>query len=180
MRSGNVFDFPAPAPILPGAWLTEALSPDTDIVTGSEKGKSGFIIAPIIGEIVRRNPGKLTVFPGYQFDVMPEKGLTGYCDFIFSKSVHTLLIKAPVFFLVEAKSDNLETGTAQCIAEMYAVQLFNKNTDIAPQPIYGAVTWGQQWRFYKLTDHLAIQDNRIYNLSELPDLLGVLQWIIER
>ncbi len=180
LRAGVVFPPPGPPPLVPSMWLQDALSLNTDIVTGSEKAKSEFIIAPIIRELVRHNPDKMTVFPGYQFDVLPEKGLTGYCDFIFSKSVHTLLIEAPVFFVVEAKSDNLETGTAQCIAEMYAAQIFNHHAGKPPAPVYGAVTWGLQWRFYKLEGTLAIQDGRIYSLSELSELMGALHWVVNR
>ncbi len=179
LRSASLFT--NISPVQPSAWLQEALSlDDADILTGSEKGKSEFIIAPVIRELTRRNAGKMTVFPGYLFDVDAEKGLAGYCDFIFSRAQRALLITAPVFFLVEAKSDNLENGTAQCIAEMYAAQLFNQQAGNPIATIYGVVTWGQQWRFYALTGDTAYQDTTIYGLSELPELLGVLQYIVDQ
>jgi hypothetical protein len=37
-----------------------------------------------------------------------------------------LTIKAPVIALVEAKNDNLQSGLGQCMAEMIAAQIFNR------------------------------------------------------
>jgi hypothetical protein len=66
------------------------------------------------------------LFSGKEFNVAPERGLNGFCDFLISLSPEQLLIKAPVIALVEAKNDNIQLGLGQCIAEMVAAQLFNQ------------------------------------------------------
>lgn len=66
------------------------------------------------------------MFSGREFNLSPENGLTGFCDFLISKSSEQIIIKAPVIALVEAKNDNIQSGLGQCIAEMVAAQLFNQ------------------------------------------------------
>jgi hypothetical protein len=45
---------------------------------------------------------------------------------LISRSSERLTIKAPVIALVEAKNDNLQSGLGQCMAEMIAAQIFNR------------------------------------------------------
>ena len=112
-------------PIQPSSWLIESLNNPISIKLDAEKAKSEFIIAPIISETVRRNAQKVAVFSGYAFEVDPDKGLTGTCDYILTTDPEAESIEAPVFFLVEAKNENLITGAPQCIAELFAAQIFN-------------------------------------------------------
>lgn len=178
VKVGAVFS-PLPSPLPPSPWLVEALENEPDILLDSEDGKSGFIVAPIVRELAKRNRGRVSVYPGYAFDVAPELGLAGFCDFILSKSPGNILVKAPVFFIVEAKNENLSSGAGQCIAEMYAAQVFNQRAGKPMDAIYGVVTWGQQWQFYKLSDQTVIRDNAIYTLSELDMILGMLQAVVD-
>jgi hypothetical protein len=167
-------------PVAPSAWLLEALNNESAaIMTDTESAKSNFIIAPIVREVAVRNAGAMSVYPGYEFDVDASRGLTGFCDFLFSKSPGHVLVKAPVFCLVEAKNENLQSGTAQCIAEMYAAKLFNAQQGRPVQSVFGVVTWGQQWQFYQLNDEVVWRDSRIYNLAELPQILGILQYMVD-
>jgi hypothetical protein len=171
--------FPTVQAVQPSPTLLENLQPDSEIMLGSEASKSHFIIAPVIREIVRRNKQQFSVFPGYTFDVDPEKGLVGSCDFIFTKTTKTAKIESPVFFIVEAKNESLETGGPQCIAEMYAAKIFNERKSKQMKPLYGVVTFGREWQFYKLDGNTVTQDSDIYPIKDLPMLLGVLQHIID-
>ena len=58
-----------------------------------------------------------------------------------------------------AKNENIKGGLAQCIAEMYAAQLFNKKENIN-LTIYGAVTSGTIWQFLILEGDLVCIDLR--------------------
>ena len=49
-------------------------------------------------------------------------------------------MKAPVVTLVEAKNENINNGLVQCVAEMYAAQLFNQREQNSIIAIYGAVS----------------------------------------
>ncbi len=106
--------------------------------------------ASIIKELRRQNPDKFSFFSGFEFDVDPERGLNGFCDFILSSETNRGEITAPIFCLVEAKNDNLERGIAQCGAEMYAAMIYNEKEG-QPRPVmYGTATTAYSWCFLKL------------------------------
>ena len=91
----------------------------------TEKARSELIIAPILCELKSQFPDRVGLFSGREFNVDPERGLTGFCDFLVSRSPRQLTIEAPVFALVEAKNDNIQSGLGQCVAEAIAAQIFN-------------------------------------------------------
>ena len=166
--------------IKPSDFLVEALERGKRRKLKSEKAKSEHIITPILTEIEEINNGRFATFSGYKFNVDKNLGLVGYCDFILTKEAKSPIIQAPVFCLVEAKNDNLDVGLAQCIAEMYAAQIFNKTHNSTKKIIYGATTLGFNWKFLKLEENIAYLDNEIYPISELPKLLGVLNYIVNQ
>ncbi|MFN5964536.1 MAG: hypothetical protein ACK46E_05245, partial [Pseudanabaena sp.] len=84
------------------------------IAINSEKSRSEFIIAPILGEIRRLSGYQVSLFSGKEFNVDSSKGLVGYCDFILSYSKEQLYISAPVTTIVEAKNENIIGGIGQC------------------------------------------------------------------
>jgi hypothetical protein len=167
-------------PIEPSLILTTYLSRAMSKDIATEKAKSERIIMPILDELEEFNNRSFSTFSGHLFNVDKALGLMGYCDFILSKKPNTPLIKSPVFCIVEAKNDNLSNGIAQCIAEMYAAQIFNKKNNETTAVIYGATTLGFNWKFLKLEENIASIDNEIYPISELPKLLGVLNYIVNQ
>jgi len=98
---------------------------------GTEKAKSEFIIAPILAELIGMTQHSISLFSGVDFNIDEEKGLNGRCDFIVSASNIQYTIEAPVLAVVEAKNDNINSELGQCMAEMVAVQIFNKNENNA-------------------------------------------------
>ena len=83
---------------------------------GTDKSRSEFIIAPVLGGAWRKFEGAVSLFSGVDFTVDPEVSLGGVCDFLFSLSPLQLIVQAPVVAVVEAKNDNLKLG--QCVAEL--------------------------------------------------------------
>ncbi len=164
----------------PSALLLAVLERNQRSRMGSEKAKSEKIIAPILEELEATNRGHLAIFSGYQFNIDRALGLTGFCDFIFSKDPKALDIQSPIFCIAESKNENLDNGVAQCIAEMYAAQIFNQKNNTELPAIYGTVTFGLQWKFLQLIDKQAVVDEKIYYLNELPKLLGVLNYIVNQ
>jgi hypothetical protein len=167
------------ATVLPTDFLVTTIDINSKQPLTTEKAKSEFIIAPILYEIARKNSDKVSFFSGYNFDVNKALGLKGFCDFIFTKYPASTIIKEPVFCVVEAKNDNVEKGVPQCVAEMYAAMLFNKQKKKEINVIYGCVTFGFQWLFLKMENNLVSRDTKIYELHELPKILGILQHIVE-
>ncbi len=90
----------------------------------TEKARSELIIAPILLEVRRQLNYQIGLFSGSEFNIDPEKGLNGTCDFLMSLSPERLFISAPVITLVEAKKEDIKAGFGQCTAEMLAAQLF--------------------------------------------------------
>jgi hypothetical protein len=165
--------------VAPSDFLKQTLELNTIRVLNTEKAKSEFIIAPILYEIARKNITTVTFFSGYSLDVNNEMGLKGFCDFLFSKVPDSLFVAAPIFCIAEAKNDNLEKGTPQCVAEMFAAQMLNEREKKPIDIIYGCVTTGYQWQFLKLEGKTVHQDTSIYSLVELNAILGILQFMIE-
>jgi hypothetical protein len=173
-----VFSQTAIPEIAPSDFLKKTLERNLKLKLRSEKAKSEFIISPILAELQELNQNKFSFFSGYKFDVDAKRGLKGYCDYVFSRDPNAVVIETPVFCIVEAKNDNLEDGVPQCVAEMYAAQTLNKQRNQSVNIIFGAVTFGFQWKIVQLKDSTAQLDTRIYYLNELPQLLGVLQHIV--
>ena len=163
----------------PSDWLLLTLRKGEGIPRLTEKSKSELFVSPILVELRDRNPETFTFFSGYNFDVDKEKGLKGHCDFLISTNYKSPFIEAPVLAIVEAKRDDIEMGVPQCIAEMYAAQIFNERKKKAIKTIFGAVTNGTSWLFLKLEEKIVLQDTTEYSTQNLPELLGVLQTIID-
>ncbi|NEO84018.1 MAG: hypothetical protein F6J87_07140 [Spirulina sp. SIO3F2] len=144
------------------------------LAMNSEKARSEFIIAPILADVRHHVTQPISLFSGKEFNVDAEKNLTGFCDFLLSKSKEQLFIEAPVAIIVEAKNENIIGGLGQCAAAMIAAQIFNQNYGQVVPEIYGGVTTGNVWRFLRLIDHTLEIDSDEYYIKELPKILGIL------
>jgi hypothetical protein len=164
-------------PLEPSAWLREALTSGFEVSFVSEKARSEFIVAPILLYLRELHKGQISIYSGVKFDVDPERGLRGVCDFILSKSPLLPTVQAPAFVMVEAKKNDIEEGLGQCAAEMVAAQIFNQKEGNEIPCIYGCVTTGESWQFLRLREkNLAIDKNR-YFIVNLNEILGVLNTI---
>ena len=162
--------------------LLETLADNQFEPLASEKAKSEFIINPILRELHKQNKNKFTCFSGYEFSVDKHLALNGFCDFILSAVPNSLIIKVPVFFLVEAKKEGIDEGLGQCGAEMIAAQLFNKKHENPQKVIYGCVSNGFLWAFLKLENNNLLIDPHYIPLTftQPHQVLSVLQWIVNQ
>jgi hypothetical protein len=167
---------PVPVPPFLENMLRE--SAPLGLAINTEKARSEMIIAPILIELRKMTGRKISLFSGQDFTVAPEQGLTGFCDFIISRSPEQLFIVAPALIVVEAKNENIKGGLGQCLAAMLAAQIFNARNGIEIESVFGAVTTGNLWKFVKLTQQTAIIDRYEYHVNELERLLGVLLHIV--
>ncbi|HAA31885.1 MAG TPA: hypothetical protein DCE56_34540 [Cyanobacteria bacterium UBA8553] len=149
------------------------------IAVSSEKARSEGIINPVLLEVKRQLKGEISVFSGEEFNVEPEAELTGYVDFLISRSSEQLYIKAPAVVLVEAKKEDLKPALGQCLAEMVAAQRFNQQKLQPISTIYGTVTSGTVWRFLKLEGQCASIDLTDYPLPPVEQILGFLIWMVQ-
>ena len=166
-------------PIIPSAYLTTTLQRNLRRKLRSEKAKSEFLISPILAELEELNLDRFACYSGYKFNVSPKQGLSGFCDFVLSFEPTAFRIEAPVFCIVEAKNDILEGGIPQCVAELYAAQIFNERSG-KPRPIlYGAVTFGHEWKFIRFIGKEAEVDTSTFYLNQLDQILGIMQYIVD-
>lgn len=167
--------------VQPSALLRETLDYNLPLALAinTEKSRSELIIAPILVELRRQFQSKISLFSGVEFNVEPTLGLNGICDFLMSSSSEQLVVSAPVITIVEAKKENLNAGLGQCIAEMFAAQLFNAKEDNDISIIYGAVTTGNIWKFLRLTNSVVEIDLMEYFISQISKILGILSLSIQ-
>ena len=146
----------------------------------TEKARSELIVANVLFELREQFDRGISFFSGIDFNVDPDNGLTGVCDFLVSLSPIQSILHAPVIVLVEAKKEDPAPGLGQCIAEMLAAQLFNaeKGNDIPL--IYGAATTGTEWKFLKLQEKRLHLDMTIYQISQCDRILGILSSMVNQ
>ncbi|WP_333075143.1 MULTISPECIES: hypothetical protein [unclassified Microcoleus] len=149
------------------------------LAINTEKARSELIVTPILVELRKQFKYQISFFSGKEFNVDLEKGLTGFCDFMISRSPEQLLIKAPVVALVEAKNDNIQAGLPQCMAEMIAAQIFNERKNNNISEIYGAVTTGTNWKFLRLNNQIMEVDLNDYFIDNISKIIGILKYLIE-
>jgi hypothetical protein len=145
----------------------------------TEKARSEFIIAPVLLEVRRQLDHRISLFSGVEFNVNPEQGLRGVCDFLLSLSPLQLTIQAPVVMVVEAKNENVKQGISQCIAEMLAAQQFNHERRNAIETVSGVVTTGSAWKFLRLTGTSVMVDTTEYHISQVERIVGILVGMLQ-
>ena len=180
LETPSLFD--AISPVEPSEMLRYFLTRHIPLAEaiGTEKAKSEFIVAPILAEVRELTQNQVSLFSGIDFDVDEAQGLTGRCDYLFSRSPLQFSVKAPIFMMVEAKNDNINSGLGQCMAEMIAAQLFNQQEGNATDAIYGCVTTGSIWRFLQLRERAIRIDDTQYFIQAIDVLLGILKDIAIR
>jgi hypothetical protein len=139
----------------------------------TKKARSELIVAPVLLEVRHLTGRQIGFFPGIEFNVAPEQGLNGYCDYILSRSPLQLVLTAPVMTIVEAKNEDMKVGLGQCAAAMVAARLFNEREGEGPTTIHGAVTTGTNWRFLKLEKGTLYVDRSEYFLEPVGKILGI-------
>jgi hypothetical protein len=150
------------------------------LAINTEKARSELIIAPVLVELRKIFKHQVSLFSGIEFNVDPQKGLTGVCDFIISASPKQILVTAPIINIVEAKNENIKSGIPQCVAEMYAAQLFNQGRGIEVPYIYGVVTTGSSWKFMQLQENLVVIDSVEYFIDNIGKIMGILIYMVEQ
>ncbi|MBY0515239.1 MAG: hypothetical protein K2P78_15200 [Gemmataceae bacterium] len=165
----------APSDLLRGT-LDRALA--LAVAISTEKAKSELITAPVLLDVWSTLRPRVSLFSGNEFPVDPARGLTGYCDYILSRSHEQHYITAPVMVIVEAKNDLPVSGFGQCAAAMVAARLFNDREGSRVPAVYGACTSGTVWRFLRLDGAVLAIDRKEYYIDQVGQILGILHHIL--
>lgn len=168
--------FAAVPPAVIPDWLREALARQVEVAlrSGSEKARSEYIIAPILLAAYEMRRDQANLFSGVEFDVDVERGLAGFCDFLFTLAPRAIDIQAPVVSVVEAKKEDIPRGIPQCLAELVAAQIFNATAGKPIEPLYGVITTGEIWKFLRLQGTSATVDTDDYFINQPEKIVGIL------
>ncbi len=173
IRPGELFSGVGPQPV--PAWLDETLElGHRSAALVSEKARSEFLVVPVLLAARRAFAGELTIFSGQRLDVDPSRGLVGECDFILAMTSTVPRLKAPLATILEAKKGDIEAGLGQCIAQSAGARQFNERGGHADWPVFGCVTTGGEWQFFRLDAADVILDTKRYYLSKPGEILAAL------
>ena len=163
-------------PAIISDWLRLTLAKQTEVAmrSGSEKARSELLITPILMEVYEQSRDRANFFSGIEFDVDKKRGLTGFCDFLFTLAPRKISIQAPIISVVEAKKEDIQRGIPQCLAELVAAQIFNARTERTIDTLYGIVTTGDVWKFLQLQGTNATIDSDLYYLDNVEKIVGII------
>ncbi len=177
LAEADLFGHVPPATVAPEFLARLASDVPLALAINTEKARSGIIIAPVLVQLWRASGGAFGLFSGTVFDVDAARGLSGFCDFILTRSPIQAVVTAPVVAIAGAKIDNTRTGLGQCIAGMVAARDFNARTQ-RPGAVYGVSTTGAAWRFARLTGDELTLDRPEYFITDPGRILGILGHIL--
>jgi hypothetical protein len=100
------------------------------------------------------------------------KDVCGNADYLIAE--RRAYLEAPFVCVIEAKRDDFQQGAAQCLVEMQACQWTNHQLGKAVD-IYGVVTNGEGWKFYRLTLGGEVSESLMSGANEMSLLLGQLR-----
>lgn len=145
-----------------------------ELALRSEKARSEFIVAPILLAVREISGNQIAILSGEKLDVDASKRLVGECDFLLARAEPLPRLRPPLLTIVEAKRNDIDLGLGQCAAQMVAARIFNERAGVAPRPIHGCVTTGENWQFMRLDGtELMIDPLRIY-INRVDSILGAL------
>ena len=128
------------------------------------------LVDTILAEVVPDH-AKLKVWKG---EALVSATLTGFADYLITPRY--AYVMTPLLCAAEAKKDNFTQGRAQCVAELAACREKNL-ADGYDIDLFGFVSNGQTWLFYKFTTQNELFETSEYGVNALPELLGALDYI---
>ncbi len=138
----------------------------------SESAKE-LLIDAYCEEVIDRHP-RLKIWKSAS---LQSDELTGLVDYLVAPKM--AYVTKPLLCVVEAKKDDFEKGLAQCLVEMKVCRLNNEQAGYHLD-IYGVVSTGQFWKFYKLTDAGQVFEAAPYSVNDLGQFLGALDYVFTK
>ena len=113
----------------------------TRLILRGEQAKREMLVAPVIEVVVEAANALIRI----EYSVNVSQQLKGTVDYLLS--VNNLL----QLLVVEAKRDDIDYGFTQLMAEMIALDRWERSPSVEQQPVLiGAVTTGSVWQFAQL------------------------------
>lgn len=172
--------FAAIPPVAPGPVVRASLPYGESLggMAHTEFSRSVWMVGPVLADAWARYNNSVCLIGGAEFNADPGARLNGWCDFLICRAPHGSVIFAPVLLVFEAKRDSIPDGQGQCVAGMVGAQRFNQRANLSIDPIYGCVTTGSLWKFFRLRGSVLTVDSNTYALAQADRILGILTHII--
>lgn len=162
------------APVEPSSFFQESLQRKEKVFDLQTSEESKKLLIDLICEEVLQGFNYLKLWKSAP---LTDEETCGYVDYLMAE--RKAYLEAPFLCIVEAKKDNFEQGLAQCLPEMKACQYNNQelgqNFDV-----YGIVTNGDGWKFYKLNLEGLVYASQLYTIANLSQLFGILTLILQQ
>ncbi|HBI46857.1 MAG TPA: hypothetical protein DDY78_28985 [Planctomycetales bacterium] len=135
------------------------------------------LIFPILREVWKPFRDRLMLWSHQA--IAFDSDLCGTPDYIVARRspLGALFFDLPYLLVVEAKKDDFERGSGQCLAAMLAAQKLNGVPD---STMYGAASNGRVWEFARLQGTVYTLDPRLYLAQELDGLAAALQFVLSQ
>lgn len=160
-------------PYQPSSFLPERLRRLENFdLTFSERAKE-LLIDAFCEEVIERHPN-LKI---WKAATLQSDDLIGQVD--YSIAPRKAYLTTPLLCVVEAKKDDFEKGLAQCLVEMKACRWNNEQAG-NQLDVFGIVTNGEVWKFYKLTVEGQVFETLPYSLADRDKVLGLLEQVFTR
>lgn len=179
IKDAALFDNNKIKKIEPSSWLIETLTRLQKIGFATEKERSERLVTPVLAELHQNNEWSFKIYSGQTMNADENAGLNGECDFLLAYGDVSSVLETPIFTITEAKRHDIELGIIQCSAQLIGAKIFNEKENYDSPLLFGCSTTGVEWRFVRYENNTIYWDQITYALRNLPELLGVLQYIID-
>ena len=179
IKDAALFDNDKIKHIEPSSWLLETLTRLQKIGFATEKERSERLVTPVLAELHQNNECSFKIYSGQVMNVDDNAGLNGECDFLLAYGDVSDILETPIFTITEAKKQDIGLGIIQCSAQLIGAKIFNEKENYDSPLLFGCSTTGVEWRFIRYENNTIYWDQITYALRNLPELLGVLQYIID-
>jgi hypothetical protein len=151
------------------AQLTERIERTLpQILSSNEQTKREMLVSPILRSILEHTTVQIRI----EYPLKVTEQLQGVVDYLLS--VHNL----SQLVVIEAKNDDLDYGFTQLLAEMIALDQWERSPNVTAQStLLGAVTTGSVWQFATLNRQTKqlVQGVNTYRVpEELDAVIGIL------
>jgi hypothetical protein len=179
IKDATLFNIEIIKPIAPSSWLIETLTRLQNIGFATEKERSERLVTPVLAELHALNECSFKIYSGQIMNADDNSGLNGECDFLLAYGDVSDILETPIFSITEAKKQDIGLGIIQCSAQLIGARIFNEKEGFDSPLLFGCSTTGVEWRFVRYENNTILWDKIIYTLRNLPELLGILQHIID-
>ncbi len=136
----------------------------------TELARREIVISRLVTEVIHYTHAELRI----EYPLKVSNWLQGNLDYLFQ-------LKSPAtqFVVIEAKYDDLTRGFTQLVAELAAIDQWEKTPNVEQQPqVIGAVTTGLSWQFGRLDRTSKVLEQGINSYRVPEDLESVMRILV--